>query len=99
MEGHARQERFRQGTGVIQDQYGRLHNVSVNSAPYKTLIELTVTLPNRQIGVTTVGAIRAGGGQVRPQPTARNPDHCVMTGLTPEEAQRLFIPTVRNPHR
>ncbi|MDH3601647.1 MAG: flavoredoxin [Candidatus Tectomicrobia bacterium] len=92
-------ERFRQGTGVTLDEVGKLHNVSANSAPEKTLADLTVTIPNQQIGVTTIGAVRAAGGCVLPQPTARNPDHCVMSGLTPEEAERLFTPTVQNPHR
>jgi hypothetical protein len=92
-------ERFRQGAGVTLDDAGQLHNVSVNSAPGKTLAALTVTIPNKQVGVTTVAAVRAAGGQVFPKPTARNPDHCVMEGLTPEDAGRLFTPTVRNPHR
>lgn len=92
-------ERFRQGAGVTLDEEGKLLNVSVNSAPGKTLADLTVTIPNQQVGVTTIGTVRAAGGQVLPQPTARNPDHCVMAGLTPDEAARLFTPTVRNPHR
>jgi hypothetical protein len=85
--------------GVTLDEEGKLHHVSVNSAPDKTLVDLTVTIPNQQVGVTTIGTVRAAGGQVLPQPTARNPDHCVMAGLTPDEAERLFTPTVRNPHR
>lgn len=92
-------ERFRQGAGVTLDETGKLHNVSVNSAPGKTLAELTVAIPNKQVGVTTVGEIRAVGGQVLPRPTMRSRDHCALEGLTPEEAYRLFSPTVRNPHR
>jgi hypothetical protein len=92
-------ERFRQGAGVTLDETGKLWNVSVNSAPGKTLAELTGTIPNKQIGVTTVGEVRAAGGQVLTKPTMRNSDHCVLEGLTPEEAYSLFTPTVRNPHR
>ena len=92
-------ERFRQGAGVILDEAGKLRNVSVNSAPGKTLAELTVTIPNKQVGVTTVGEVRAAGGQVLTKPTMRNPDHGVLEGLTPEEVVRLFTPTIRNPHR
>ena len=92
-------ERFRQGAGVTLDEAGKLHNVSVNSVPGKTLAELTITIPNKQVGVTTVGEVRAAGGQVLPKPTVRNPDHCVMEGLTPEEAYRLFTPTGRNLYR
>jgi hypothetical protein len=97
--GSCTAERFLQGAGVTRDEAGKLFNVSVNSAPGKTLAELTVTIPNKQVGVTTVGEIRAIGGYVLPKPTMHNPDHCVMEGLTPEEAARLFIPTARNPHR
>lgn len=81
------------------DEAGKLRNVSVNSAPGKTLAELTVTIPNKQVGVTTVREVKATGGQVLAKPTLRNPDHCVLEGLTPEEAVHLFTPTVRNPHR
>jgi len=59
-------ERFRQGAGVTLDEAGKLHNVSVNSAPGKTLAELTVTIPNKQVGVTTVGEVRAAGGRCFP---------------------------------
>jgi hypothetical protein len=45
-------ERFRQEAGVTLDEAGKLHNVSVNSAPGKTLAELTVMIPNKQVGVT-----------------------------------------------
>ena len=68
-------ERFRQGAGVTLDEVGKLHNVSVNSAPGKTLADLTVTIPNQQVEVTTIGAVRTAGGQVLPQHTARKNLH------------------------
>lgn len=55
-------ERFRQGAGVTLDEEGKLHNVLVNSAPDKTLVDLTVTIPNQQVGVTTIGNGQGGWG-------------------------------------
>jgi hypothetical protein len=54
---------------------------------------------NNQVGVTTVGAIRQGGGTVVPSPTRTNPSHATLSGLTPEQASRLFRPTILNPSR
>ena len=46
----------------------RLAGVSVNRAPGRTVEELTASIPNKQVRVTTVGAIRAAGGDVIPDP-------------------------------
>jgi hypothetical protein len=54
---------------------------------------------NNQIGVTTVGAIRALGGEIEPSPTKANPHHATLSGLTPELASQLFRPTRPNPSR
>ena len=91
-------ERFRAGSGVTVDEAGRLQGVSVNSAPGATLEQLTTTIPNKQVGVTTVGQVRAAGGNVIPSPTAGNPFHCTLCDITAEWAERLFTPTVRNPN-
>ena len=32
-------------------------------------------------------------------PTPRNPDHATMSGITPQQAEQLFTPTVPNPSR
>ena len=56
-------------------------------------------IPHNQIGVTTVGAVRAAGGDVVTVPTRTNPHHALLSGLTPEQASVLFRPTVKNPHR
>jgi len=50
-------------------------------------------------GVTTVGAIRAAGGDVVLSPTRTNKHHATLAGLTPEQASELFRPTVPNPNR
>jgi hypothetical protein len=92
-------ERFRQGAGVTLNAAGRLVGVSVNSAAMTPIEVLSAAIPNRQIGVTTVGSISRMGGAVTPTPSANNRFHCVLGGITPEEAARLFSPVVANPNR
>lgn len=100
-------ENFAQGSGVSVAADERLVGVSVNAAHGMTLEQLSAAnpatgypgIPNRQVGVTTVGAIRAGGGDVVAAPTRSNPLHAVMHGLTPDEASGLFRPTRANPNR
>lgn len=92
-------ERFRAGAGVTLDNEGLLQGVSVNSAAHSTVKALTSNIPNRQIGVTTVGAVRDMGGSVRPEPSVSNRFHCVLSGITPEQAAELFAPVIANPNR
>jgi hypothetical protein len=91
-------ERFAKATGATIDAEGKLQGVSVNSAPGKTVQELSTSLPQKQVGVTTVGKVRQAGGTVTPSPTADNPCHCTMSGITPQQAEQLFTPTQRNPN-
>lgn len=90
--------RFVAGRGVSTHSTGRLSGVSVNAAAGKDVRALSAAIPNRRIGTTTVGAIRAAGGEVTPAPNSRNPEHCVMSGLTAIEAEALFTPTAPNPN-
>ena len=98
---------FAQGSGVIVDEGGHIAGVSINAAPGVSVQELTAPnphtgypgLPHKQVGVTTVGAIRAAGGDVVPSPTRTNPYHATLSGLTPEQASQLFRPTIPNPNR
>lgn len=98
---------FAQGSGVAADLGGKLQGVSVNSAPERSLEELTAPnpqtgypgIPHNWVGVSTVGAVRAAGGDVEPAPTRVNPYHATLSGLTPEQASHLFRPTVRNPSK
>lgn len=100
-------ENFAKGSGVSLGADGKLQGVSVNSAPGKSVQELTAAIPqsgypgipNNQVGVTTAGAIRERGGEVVPSPTRTNPHHATLSGLTPEQASDLFRPTVSNPSR
>jgi len=96
--GSCTAERFAQGSGVTIDAAGYLRGVSVNSAPDKTLVELTAPIPNKKVGVSTVGNVRSAGGDVVPRPTSDNPFHCELYGITPEKAEQLFTPTVQNPN-
>jgi hypothetical protein len=100
-------ENFAKGSGVTVGSDGKLQGVSVNSASGLSVQELTASssrtgypgIPNNQVGVTTVGAVRAQGGDVMPSPTRTNPNHATLSGLTPEQASDLFRPTAPNSHR
>src|SRR5438105_8353023 len=94
-------ENFAQGSGVTVGPDGTVQGVSVNCAPGLSAEELAAPntqtgypgIPNSQIGVTTVGAVRAAGGDVAPSSTRRNANHAALSGLTPEQASALFRPT------
>jgi len=69
---------------------------SVECSQGMSLEELAVALPHGQIGVTTVGAVRAAGGDVV-RTSGRSPHHSTLIGLSPDVASRLLTPTVANP--
>ncbi|MFI5455473.1 MAG: flavoredoxin [Isosphaerales bacterium] len=100
-------ENFVKGSGVTVGGDESLQGVSVNSAPGLTVKELTGAISqtgypgilNNQVGVTTVGAVRECGGNIVSSPTRTNPNHSTLSGLTPEQASRLFRPTVLNHNR
>src|SRR5690606_4446374 len=83
---------FENGSGVTISTNGTLRGVSVNSASGATINELSNTIRNNQIGVTTVRDVRALGGDVVPSPTRNNPTHATLSGITPTQAQQIFIP-------
>lgn len=91
--GRNRPEDLERGTGTHP---GGVTGVSVESAAGLTVRELAVGIPHRQIGVTSVGAIRAVGGDVV-RTSGRSPHHATLTGLSPEQASRLLTPTIPNP--
>jgi hypothetical protein len=100
-------ENFAQGSGVMVDAGGKVQSVSVNAAPGLSVKELTAPdsqagypgVPHNHVGVTTVGKVRALGGNVVPSPRKKHPNHATLSGLTPEQASDLFRPTVKNPNR
>ena len=63
--------------------------VSVESAEGATVEELSAGLPHSNVGVTTVGDVRAAGGDVI-QTSGASANHATMTGLTPEQMNQLF---------
>jgi len=98
---------FVQGSGVTASSDDKLHGISVNSGAGVSVTELvapnSVTgypgIPHNQVGVTTVGQVRAAGGEVVSTPTRTNPYHATLGGLTPAQASELFLPTIKNPNR
>lgn len=86
-------EQIRRGYGVHPSG---VSGVSVHSAPGLDIPELAVGIPNGQVGVTTVGEVRAAGGDVI-RTSGRSPHHATLTGLTPEEISDLLTPTIPNP--
>ncbi len=90
--------RFAKGSCVQLDSQGKLSGVSVNSALSQSVKELTKSIPNKQVGVTTVGKVRKTGGDILPSGTLNNPYHCILCGITPQQAEELFTPTIRNPN-
>jgi hypothetical protein len=86
---------LRRGTGTHPSG---LTGVSVECATGISEDELAAAIPHNQIGVTTVGAIRAAGGDVL-RTLGRSSYHATLVGLSPEKASRLLTPTRPNPVR
>src|SRR4051794_10734870 len=82
-------ENFIQASGASVGAGGSVGGVSVNSAPGLSIKDLTAPNPqtgypgilNNQVGVTTVGPIRACGGEVEASPSRTNANHATMSGL------------------
>lgn len=70
--------------------------VSVECDVGLSVAELAAALPHGHVGVTTVGAIRAAGGDVV-RTSGRSPHHATLIGLSPDDASKLFTPTIPNP--
>ena len=83
------------------DADGNLQGISVNSGIRKTVEQLSRLLPQNKVCITTVGEVRAAGGDVKTSPTAHNPDHCIMHGITPQRAKEILrvIPNPANPRK
>jgi uncharacterized protein RhaS with RHS repeats len=88
------------GSGVTLDSKGHIQGVSSTSMNGLTVKELSCKFPlKQQVGVTTVGQIRALGGDVRHTPNANNVNHATISGITAQQAQSLLQPTRNNPNR
>ncbi len=97
--GTCRAEQFTNGSGVTTGSDGKLNGVSVSSGNDLSIEQLTARDPHGKVGVTTVGAIRDLGGDVIPSPSATNPYHCTLFGITAEQAESLFTPVIKNPSK
>jgi hypothetical protein len=93
--GRNRSEDIERGIGTHPSG---ITGVSVESAAGLAVADLAKLIPHGQVGVTTVGAVREAGGDVI-RTTGRSPYHATLTGLTPEQASRLLMPTLINPAR
>jgi hypothetical protein len=93
--GKNRPEDLRRGTGTHPCG---VSGVSVESATGATAEELASAIPHGQVGITSVGKVRAAGGDVI-RTSGKSPNHATLTGLTPEQASRLLTPTIANPSR
>lgn len=93
--GRNRPEDIESGLGTHKSG---VTGVSVESQGGLTVAELAARIPHGQIGVTTVGKVRAAGGDVI-RTSGRSPNHATLTGLSPEEASELLTPTMANPSK
>lgn len=91
--GRNNPEDLRRGTGIHPSG---LTGVSVECALGLSVEELAAAIPHGQIGATSVGEIRAAGGDVM-RTSGRSPYHATLVGLSPEVASRLLKPTIANP--
>jgi hypothetical protein len=82
--------------GIDRHRQSGVVGVSVQSAEGVRADELAIGLPHGRVGVTTVGHVRALGGDVI-RTSGRSPHHATLTGLTPEQISGLLNPTVPNP--
>src|SRR5437868_1625722 len=91
--GKNRPEDIRRGTGTHPSG---VTGVSVECAAGATVDQLATAILHGQVGVTTVGKVRAAGGNVV-RTSGRSPNHATLTGLTPDKASQLLTPTTPNP--
>jgi hypothetical protein len=91
-------ENISNGTGVTIGPDGTLSGVSVNSANGASVADLSQGIPNGKVSTTTVGDVRGAGGNVVPAPTPGNPSHCIMCGITPQQANQI-MKTIPNPSK
>ncbi len=78
---------------------GLLDGSSVTVGKGIDIKKLTKYFKHNQFGQTTLDKIRALGGDVIPTPSAKNPYHADLNGITPKQAEKLFTPTKRNPNK
>jgi hypothetical protein len=91
--GQNRPEDIQRGIGTHPSG---ITGISVQCGVGLTFVELCDMIPHSQVGSTTVGAVRAAGGDVI-RTSGRSASHATLTGLTPAEISLLLNPTFSNP--
>jgi hypothetical protein len=91
--GRNRPEDIERGTGIHPSG---VVGISVECGAGVALGALAEKIPHGHVGMTTVGQVRALGGDVV-RTAGRSRFHATLTGLTPEQASALLTPTVPNP--
>lgn len=76
---------------------GSLQGVSVFGKPGMGAKDLGKLIPHSEYGVSSVGAVRSLGGNVVQQ--GNNLNHYIINGLTPQQLESLFRPTILNIYR
>ncbi|MCU0549973.1 MAG: hypothetical protein MUC48_11550 [Leptolyngbya sp. Prado105] len=93
--GRNRPEDIRRGIGTHPSG---VTGISVECGQGVSVQELSAAIPHRQVGVTTVGTVRAAGGDVI-RTSGRSQYHATLTGLIPDEISLLLTPTISNPSK
>ncbi|NUF79770.1 RHS repeat protein, partial [Snodgrassella sp. ESL0323] len=100
--GTCEAENFKNGNGVKTDANGKLSGVSTQAAPGADLETLAKAFNHNQVGIATVGEIEKAGGTITldGESNVKGPhkmNHATVSGLTAEQFEQLFTPTVKNP--
>jgi hypothetical protein len=93
--GRNRPEDIRRGTATHPSG---VTGISVYCAVGLSVKDLSIAIPNSQVGITTVREVREVGGDVI-RTSGRNPNHATLTGSTPQEISELLRPTIPNPNK
>ena len=92
--GSCTQAAFEVGKGVTKDvATGKLEGISTGIG--KTVEAASSNIPHGKVGVTTVGDIRAAGGEI----VNDRGNHATVSGVSAEKAAELFKDVVRNPNK
>ena len=89
--GICTEESFKTGSGVKTGADGKLSGISVNASTSGTVKDLSKTLKNNQVGVTTYGELKKAGARVTPSPSGdTNPDHHTLSNISGKDASNSF---------
>ncbi len=93
--GRNQPEDIARGTGTHPSG---VTGISVECGANISVSELAKSIPHKLVGMATVGEVRKLGGNVI-RTSGRSPYHATLTGITPEQASNLLMPTTPNPNQ